>query len=181
MSQSAINIMQVAISAGSGAVAGALVSFLAGPTIAEREERGRSRVSARRAIGRALQSFRYNLSNLRLILLEDQPPEAAVLVDSAFDLATEVYAALPIVSWPERKRLERAIGALIGREMLEVARLRPRERGANELSDAARAFVAQKYRSEPTHVLTDLLSVDPLAREWESITRRGEKLSRRYR
>jgi hypothetical protein len=181
MSQSTIDAIQVIVSAGSGAIAGSLVSILTGPTIAEREERGRSRVTARRAVGRALQDYRYDLANTRLVLLENQSPETEALIKAAFNLACEVYEALPVISWIERRRLERRINALIGREMLETARLRPRKREDDELSDAASTSVALRYRTAPGQYMKELLGTDPLAHEWESVIRRAEKLSRKYR
>lgn len=178
MSQSSINALQVLVSAGSGAIAGSVVSFIAGPTIAEREERGRRRIIVRQEIGRALQGFRYNLANSRLVLLEDQSPDADSLIKSAFDLADEVYAALPVIPRIERIKLRRAIGNLLGREMLEVARLRPR--GESDVTDVASVSAALHYRSDPGSRLRNLLRLDPSAKEWDAAIRLGEKLSRKY-
>jgi hypothetical protein len=178
MPQQTIDTIQILVSAGSGALAGSLVSIVTGPTIAEREERGRRRVAARQEIGRRLQDFRYKLANSRLALLESQPPNADELVGSAFGLAKEVYASLPIIPRIERARLRKAIGGLLGHEMLEVARLRPRE--DRELTDVASISAAMLYRSAPGSHLNALLELDPSSAEWESAMRRGERLSRKY-
>jgi len=178
MSQSGINVLQILVSAASGAIAGSLMSIITGPTQAEREERGRRRVAARQGIGRALQNFRYDLANTRLALLESQIPDTEALIKAAFELANEVYVALPVVSKIERNRLKRVINTLLGREMLEVARLRPH--GKEDVTDVASVSAALHYRSTPGSHLRDLLGLDPLSREWDAAIRIGEKLSRKY-
>jgi hypothetical protein len=178
--QQAINVIQILVSAGSGAIAGSLVSLITGPTLAEREERGRRRVTARQAIGRSLKDFRYQLTNARLALIENQTPKVDVLIKSGFDLAAEVYASLPVLPTFERRRLARATKRLLGPEMLEVARLRPTEQVEPDITDAATIAAAMLYRSEPGAQLKSLAASSPFDKVWDTAIRGGEKLGRKY-
>lgn len=177
MSQS-IEIVQILVSAGSGAVAGSVVSIFTGSTIAEREERGRLRIAARQAIGRALRTFRYNLANSRLLLIDGQDPNEDEVLSAAFELAKDVYESLPVMPRIERHRLKRSIGGLLGREMILVARLRPDQK--SDITDIAHVSTIMRYRTEPGSALKDLLRTDPNAAAWEKAIRRSERLGRRY-
>lgn len=165
-----------------GAISGGIAGLVIGPTKAEREERGKRRIDARRSVARSLQSFRYRLSEYRLAMLAiEADGEFSSVREAALTYAKAVQVDGAILPRRERKRLHKNTRKIIGRTFLRIASLRSPD-SANVTADSASLTAIALERQDTSLSLFNesFETLAPTSSDWDKLLSAIDKVRRRY-
>jgi hypothetical protein len=163
-----------------GALAGGIVAFIIAPSRAEREERGKQRVSGRREVAAGITAFQYALlqARERRLNMEKGVEVQNYLESAAVALAQVVQESTTHLPRWKRWRLRRSVRKIVGPQAWRLAELRPDGMHSSAF-DAATAKVNREVRPTPGQVLIPAARVSPLDPRGNRLLHRIGKLHRR--
>lgn len=163
-----------------GAMAGGLVAYIIAPSKAEREERGKQRVSGRRAVASGIIDFQHALleARERRLNMEDAADVHEQLGSAAVALAQVTQEGTVHLSRIVRWRLRRAIKKIVGPQTWRLAELRPNGMQSAPF-DAATAKANREIRPLPAQGLMPPHTTSPLDPSWDRLMRTVGRLQRR--
>lgn len=167
----------------SGAVCGSLsaaaIGWYIAPSRAEREERGKKRLEARRAISDAIRTLHYDLSEARQRAYRKEPSNAAELEGRAVDFATRVRSATAPLPGSEAWRVRSDVRALVGPGVWRVAELRPGDKTGPD-SASLQAVADTRHWLANSDFTPELAYIEPTDQRWDKLLKRVARLQRRY-
>lgn len=164
----------VAASAGAltGALAGGIVAYIIAPSKAEREERGKQRITGRRQIASGTAAFQYAAlqARERRLNMEDAAKVQQELMSAAIALAQATQEGTVHLPRIRRWKLRRSVKKIVGAQSWRLAELRPHgvQPGA---FDAATARVNREIRPTPSQGLLPPEAASPLDPSWDLLIR----------
>lgn len=172
------------IAAGAGALTGALaggvVAFFIAPSKAEREERGKQRVTGRREVASGITAFQYALlqARERMLDMENAGEVHEDLESAAVTLAQMVQQGTVHLPRRKRWRLRRSVKKIVGPQAWRLAELRPHGMQASAF-DSATARANREVRPTPGQGLIPAPAVSPLDPRWDRLLQRTGSLQRK--
>lgn len=164
-----------------GMIGGAISNLAIGPKKAEREERGKRRIEARRDVAAAVRTFRYALSESRLNRYAGETVNGPDVMKAAALFSVAVQACQPILPALERRRLRKRAARIVGPAMLAMASLRPFD-APNLMGDSAilDATALHRQGSKGSLFSESLLRQPPTALQWDRAIEALDRLRQRY-
>jgi hypothetical protein len=174
-------IVSGVIGAVAGGVSGAIMGWLIAPTRAEREERGRQRLQARRQIAVAIANLSYELIETRGRLFRMEDASDLLNRSKFLEFAGAVKSAVSSLPRLERWRVTRAARTLIGQFIWRLAEIVPREHYEG-VDEASLLKVTADTRASADASLCNavLLGVRPTDAKWDAALKAVEKMQRTY-
>ncbi len=154
-----------------GALAAAALTLATASTKAEREERGRKRVDARRDVLRALNEFDGAVRSYRQKRYRHEPVDENELETAAVKMAGEARQAAVVLPVVERRRLLRRVRKLLGPGYWRESELRPHGAYARVQTDpvALAAVADTRPHSVKSKMSPELLHARPADPRWDQL------------
>lgn len=171
------------VAAGTGAVTGALtggiVAYIIAPSKAEREERGKQRISGKREIASGFTDFQYAVLQARERRLDMDHASHVQndLESAAVALAQVIQHGAIHLPRIKRWRLRRSVKNIVGPHAWRLAELRPQGMQSTAF-DAATARADREVRPIPGQGLIPPATASPLDPGWNRLLHRVGKLQR---
>lgn len=173
------------IGAVSGGLMGAITSIVIGPTKAEREEKGKRRIEARKSLADAIKSFRYAASETRLKKYDLRVTNPAVdysgIRAAALRLGSSIQRERHVLPPWERIVLNRRASDILGSNLLAWADLRPPSiEDPSEDSALLHAIATERQGPSKAAYSEWLLTQPPTSDAWDALLSSVDKLRKRY-
>lgn len=160
----------------SGAVTGALAAsallWATASSKAEREERGRKRVDARRDALRAVNEFDTAVRMHRQLLYRREPTDDNLLETAAVRFAGEMRHVAAVLPRRQRRAMVRRARKLVGPGYWREAELRPQGQYDRLQTDAVTlaAIADTRPAMAKSRMTADLLSAPPTDARWDQLS-----------
>lgn len=126
MADAAVALLGAVAGACTGGVMGGIVGLAVAPTKAEREERGRQRIEARRRIAAAILQFQYDIAEARHALYSvDGSVDSDAFEGAAVTFTADVVKSADVLPWTERHVIRWRVRRLVGPGVVRTVELRP--------------------------------------------------------
>jgi hypothetical protein len=169
------------IGAISGGVAGSVAAWTVAPTQAEREDRGRRRVKARRQIAIAVSTLNYQLMEARGKLFRIESPVGALRLADILNFASAMRVGAWSLPLFERRWLLRRAESLIGRLSWRLAEIVPADHYEDpDESSILKATADTRTSTQDATVSVKLLELRPTDGRWDAAIRAVERLQKKY-